>query len=267
MEPEHLIDELMDALDHGSLLQPISEQVAGFDLAAGYALGAKLALRRTERGERIVGRKLGFTNRALWDELGVDAPFWSVVYDSTTIFATGGVARMSLDAMAQPRLEPELVVHFARAPAARADELGLLACIDWVAPAFELVQSHFADWRFRTADAIADFGVHGALVVGSPTEIGVIGDPLQRLAEFTIEVSRDGKAVAVGGGDQVLGSPLRALAYVLEQVEGQAGWHPLEAGDIVTTGTLTGLHGVEPGETWEITTAGIPLESLQVRID
>ena len=46
--------------------------------------------------------------------------------------------------------------------------------------------------------------------------------------------------------------------------------HPLRSlaeFTIVTTGTLTGLHVVELGETWEITTAGIPLERFQMRID
>ncbi len=267
MEPEEIIDELMNALDHGTLVPPISGRVAGFDLAAGYALGARLALRRIERGERVVGRKLGFTNRALWEQLGVDAPFWSFVYDSTVLFANAGDGHVAIDRMAQPRLEPELAVHFASAPPALADAAELLECIDWIAPAIEIVQCHFPDWRFRTQDAIADFGVHGALVVGPPTAIGALEDPLRSLAEFTIVLKRDGEAVAVGSGDRVLGSPLRALAYVLAGVEGQAGWDPLLAGDIVTTGTLTGLHVVEAGETWEITTDGIPLGPFRVRTD
>ena len=266
MNMDSIAAELMDALDHQKLLSPVSDRVAGFDLAAGYDLGARLALRRMERGEQIIGRKLGFTNQRLWDQLGVDAPFWSFVYDSTVTFTNAEVGEVSLDRMTQPRLEPELVLHFASAPPALADEAALLACIDWVAPAFEVVQCHFPDWRFGTPDAVADSGLHGALVVGPPTEIGALDDPLS-LADFSIVLSRDGEVIARGGSAQVLGSPLRALAYVLTRTHDQAGWRPLRAGDIVTTGTLTGLHEVDPGEHWEITTAGIPIERFRLRID
>lgn len=267
MTLEQICDDLMEALEHGTVLPPVSERIAAFGPAMGYELGADLASRRMGRGEHVVGRKLGFTNRALWEQLGVDAPFWAVVYDTTTSFAAGGSGAVSLDGLAQPRLEPELVVHVAKAPPAKAGEAEVLTCIDWVAPAIEIVQCHFPAWEVSLADAIADFGVHGALVVGTPTEIRAIEEPVRSLAEFTIVLSRDGKAVAIGSGDRVLGSPLRALAYVLQQVESQAGWQPLQPGDIVTTGTLTGLHSVEPGETWEIVSAaGLPLEPLRVRI-
>lgn len=261
-----LTTNLMAALDDGSLMQPISEQVDGFELEDGYALGAELVRLRRQRGERTIGRKLGFTNQALWELLGVDAPFWSYVYDTSVSFWDSGVGDVSLADVAQPRLEPELVLHFAVGPPEGADAIDLVGCIDWIAPAFEIVQCHFSNWEFRTPDAIADFGVHGALAVGSPLLLSRLDDPLQRLAEFTIVLTRDGVEVARGGGNRVMGSPVRALSYVMQRAGDQAGWEPIRAGDIVTTGTLTGLHVVEPGERWEIAAAVVPFEPFSVRI-
>ena len=158
------------------------------------------------------------------------------------------------------------MLHFSSAPPASPDEAGLLAHIDWIALAFEIVQCHFPGWAFRTADAIADFGVHGALVVGAPTSIATLHDPIGGLRDFTVELSLDGVVEATGGGMNVLGSPLRALAEVMSSAVDQPGWTPIRAGEIVTTGTLTGLHPLQSGETWQIEAAGIPLERIQLRI-
>ena len=44
-------------------------------------------------------------------------------------------------------------------------------CVEWIAPGFEIVQSHFPDWKFAAADCTAAFGLHGALVVGTPVAV------------------------------------------------------------------------------------------------
>jgi len=71
---------------------------------------------------------------------------------------------------------------------------------------------------------------------------------------------------ARGGGSNVLGSPPRALAEVEAAASGRPGWEPIRAGEIVTTGTLTALHAVRPGETWSIEVAGIDLGGLDLEI-
>jgi 2-oxo-3-hexenedioate decarboxylase len=35
------------------------------------------------RGERVIGRKIGFTNRTIWAEYAVYAPMWGFVFDTT----------------------------------------------------------------------------------------------------------------------------------------------------------------------------------------
>jgi 2-keto-4-pentenoate hydratase len=266
METGVIAAELMEALDHATSLPPVSDRAEGLSVLESYSIGAELVARRRARGERTIGRKLGFTNQALWAMLGVDAPFWAYVYGTTVMFLEVPAGNVSLAGLTQPRLEPELVLHFASAPPAAPDETSLLAHIDWIAPAFEIVQCHFPDWVFRTPDAIADFGVHGLLAVGPPTLIATLDDPVGTLRNFTVVLARDGVTEATGGGANVLGSPLRALAEVMGIAVEHPGWEPVRAGEIVTTGTLTGLHKVRSGETWQVDTAGIPLESIQLRI-
>ena len=73
---------------------------------------------------------------------------------------------MSLAPFVQPRLEPEIMFGFARAPRAGMSEAELAGCIEWVAHGFEIVHTHFDGWRFRHADTVADFALHGRLFVG-----------------------------------------------------------------------------------------------------
>jgi len=266
MDIDAIGSELMDALDRAALLPPITARVADFDLSAAYAMSSELTRRRRARGDRPIGRKLGFTNRATWDLLGVDAPFWGTVYDTTVTFLDAPSGGVAIDHLAQPRLEPEVVLHFGSAPPPNGGEVELLAHVDWIALGYEIVQCHFPEWAFRTADAVADFGVHGALVVGPPCPVAALADPVAALRSFTIALARDGVPEARGGGSNVLGSPPRALAEVEAAASGRPGWEPIRVGEIVTTGTLTALHAVRPGETWSIEVAGIDLGGLDLEI-
>ena len=79
--------------------------------------------------------------------------------------------RQSRDARArtfvQPSIEPKSYSTECAIPV-DADAQAALACVEWIAPGFEIVQSHFPDWKFAAADCTAAFGLHGALVVGAP---------------------------------------------------------------------------------------------------
>ena len=67
-----------------------------FSEADAYAVTAKLRELRMARGEKPVGRKIGFTNRNIWAEYGVFQPIWGDVYDTTVRTsrrATGSTCR------------------------------------------------------------------------------------------------------------------------------------------------------------------------------
>jgi 2-oxo-3-hexenedioate decarboxylase len=127
----------MDALDRRQQVAPFSARVDGFSLPDAYRVAADVRARRVARGERPLGRKIGFTNRTIWAEYDVWAPVWGTVYDSTVQRLAGPGARFSLHRMIDPRIEPEIVFGLARAPEAGMDEAALLGCIDWVAHGYE----------------------------------------------------------------------------------------------------------------------------------
>ncbi len=232
------------------------------DEDGAYAIAGEVHARRVARGEKPVGRKIGFTNRTIWQEYGVSSPIWGHMYDSTVHRSQDGEARLNIGHLIQPRIEPEIQLHFSHTPPVTDDEAAILECIDWIAQGFEIVQCPFADWKFRAVDAIAAFAVHGALVVGTPVAVLDIEDCAAKLRDFTITLSMNDVQQATGGGANVLDSPLLAFAHLAEVLERQSRSAPVQAGEIITTGTLTPLMPVTAGGTWTTTLDGIDLPGI-----
>ncbi len=265
MSVETFARELLDALDAGGTVSSVAARWPGMGWAEGYRLGAELVRLRRARGERTVGRKIGFTNRNIWPQYGATAPIWAHVYDRSVVFAEGSRATISLRGSARPRLEPELGFRLARPlPAGVSDPERILAACEWVAPTFELVDCHFADWKFQPAESVADFALHWRLVVGTPHAIqaGERRELAQRLSDCRVVLKRDAVEVDRGVGANALGHPAGALAHLAGLLAG--GSEPLAAGEIITTGTLTAAMPVRPGERWSSEIEGLPLTGLSL---
>src|SRR5262252_10814060 len=108
MDAQLIAQELLAALDGGKTLPSIIARHPEFDWDEGYAVAAEILRLRRARGERTLGRKIGFTNRNIWPEYGATAPIWAHVYDTTLIHAADNRATVPLSGSVQPRLEPEI---------------------------------------------------------------------------------------------------------------------------------------------------------------
>ncbi|MBM3555119.1 MAG: hydratase [Alphaproteobacteria bacterium] len=206
---------------------------------------------RLARGEIPVGYKVGFTNRTIWARYEVYAPIWGTVWDSTLIVRAD---ETSLARLCQPRLEPEIVFGLAATPSEDPTLDHVFASIDWLAPGFEIVQSHLPDWQFTAADTVADGGLHGRLLVGAKRAardiVGNAQDLDRQLAVAQVELFRDGRVVERGLGHNVLDSPLQALRHFIREIQACPGAPPLRPGDLVTTGTWTDAWPLAPGQAW-----------------
>ena len=257
--------EAFAVLGSGSQITPFSSRMPStFELEDAYRVTAAVKRLRQERGEEPLGRKIGFTNRTIWSEYNVYAPMWGYVYSSTVHELADLGEEFSLAGLAEPRIEPEVMFRLATAPTPDMDERALLACIDAVAHGFEIVQCPFPDWEFRLPDVIAAYAVHGALVIGTPVAVSKIDECAAKLRSFTITLARNGEQVAAGGGEQVLGSPLLAFAHLAEVLARASRFPPVQAGEVVTTGTLTNLFPVTAGETLSTALEGIELPAMSV---
>lgn len=242
-------------------------QGCGLELQQAYALALAVRQLRLARGEHPRGFKVGFTNRNIWPRYQVFAPIWGTVYDTTVSFCDGA-GDVSLVDTCQPRLEPECVFGMAATPPARPTAQALLACVEWIAPGFEIVQSHMPGWKFAAADTVADGALHARLLVGPRLPVAALGAELpaltQRLAAAQVVLRQGEREVERGVGANVLDGPVQALLNFLQALRDCPGAPDLQPGDVVTTGTWTDAWPVTPGEVWRAEFEP-PLLPLQIR--
>ena len=245
--------------------QPLPSTNPDFGLAESYQVAHGLRQAQTERGKKLVGRKIGISNRAAWDKLGLDDVVWGYVYSDTVFEAEDNRYTLSLDGLHAPKLEPEIVFGLNSAlPTGTRDPLELLQAVEWLALGFEIVQNPYPDWQFKPADLVATFGFHGALVIGRKVRLS--GQSLSRLAgtlaETVATLYKDDIVVAEGGGKNVVDSPAVALGHLADLIANDPDAAPLQANEFVTTGTLTSAPAVSAGETYRVEVTGLDLPPL-----
>ena len=141
----------------------------------------------------------------------------------------------------------------------------LVDAIDWVAHGYEIVRSSYPDWKFQAADAVADSAFHAWLLVGPALPIADLGnEPVTTLGLFSLDLSRNGQHVETGQGADVLGNPLSALRELVRILDESDDAEQLQAGEIVTTGTITAAHSIAAGERWQSELDEISLPGLTV---
>jgi 2-keto-4-pentenoate hydratase len=235
-----IADVLWDARRECTTVVPPSARFATFDLADGYAVGAQLQARRLDAGDRRAGLKVGFTNMAVWTKFGLAEPICAAVYDSTVRHVSAADREISVDTsrLVVPAIEPEIVLGIG--------EHGP----DWWALGFEIVHCHYKDWHMTPADALADGGLHGALVIGR--RIPFVRERHALGAPFEIELLRNGVHYEGATTDAVLGGPLHVLDRANEICARTPELAALQPGDVVTTGSLTSAPRIAPGERWTV---------------
>src|SRR5262249_46552538 len=158
-------------------------------------VAAEIVSVRRQRGEKTIGRKIGFTNRNIWPQYSATAPIWAHVYDGTVQYATSDRAVVSLQGSVQPRLEPAIAFKLNAALPLGDDPARLLAAVEWMAPSFEIVDCHFADWKFSPSESAADFSFHWRLILGTPCPIHTAQIPtlVAQLHDCRVVLSRNGE--------------------------------------------------------------------------
>jgi 2-oxo-3-hexenedioate decarboxylase len=266
MNLQDIAKEVIAVLGTGHQLAPFSKAYPDFGLKEAYQVTAAVRAEREARGERPIGRKIGFTNRTIWAEYGVHAPIWGYVYEGTVCNLTSDPLEVSLKGLAEPRIEPEIMFGLAAPPEPGMDEEAIIHCIDWIAHGFEIVQSIFPNWSFQAPDTVAAYGLHGRLFVGPRHSAAPRCDKWPReLSVFEIDLFRNGVHIDHGAAAHVLDGPLFALRHLAETLGRDPKSPPLAAGEIVATGTLTRAFPVTAGEEWSTRLTGIPLEDARIR--
>ncbi|MFI2646065.1 2-keto-4-pentenoate hydratase [Micromonospora fulviviridis] len=196
-----IAEKLGAAADTATAIPQLAAET-GLDVDAAYAVQAALLQRRLDRGERLVGLKMGLTSKAKMAQVGVDEVIWGRLTDVMRV-PDGGTVDVAH--FIHPRVEPEVAFLLDRLPEPGEPVGAFSEAVRAVAPAIELIDSRYANFTFSLPDVVADNTSAAAFVVGpwSP-----VPDGLENLGVL-LEI--DGRVAQVGSTAAILGDPRRAL--------------------------------------------------------
>ncbi|KRB48857.1 MAG: fumarylacetoacetate hydrolase family protein [Pseudomonadota bacterium] len=228
-----IVDE---AARRGVAVAQLTDMYPALSIETAYAVQAEAIGRRLQRGERRIGVKMGLTSRAKMQQVGVDEVIWGVLTDAM-ILDDG--ESLDLDGMIHPRVEPEIAFLLKKPFTGEASAQWAADAVEAVAPALEIIDSRYQDFKFRVADVVADNSSAAGVVIGPWRK------PDLDIANLGMILSFDGRPVQVGSSAAILGHPLRALLAAARLTERYG--EGLKAGDIVLAGASTAAEPLRPG--------------------
>lgn len=207
------------------------------DLATAYAIQDEALRLRQERGETLIGVKLGLTSRAKQQRMGVEEPLLAWLTDAMVLPAGAPMPQLI-----HPRAEPELVfVLGERLAGPGVTAATALAAVSQVYGGIEIIDSRYRDYRFTLPDVVADNGSSALFGLGS---VGHSPSSLDLSLEAAL-LEVDGHIVDTATGAAVQGHPAEALALAANSLAARG--LALEPGWLVLTGGMTDAVELRPG--------------------
>ena len=246
---EEFAEELYRALRERRTVPPLIARDPSLTIDDAYAISLAALHRRRADGERVVGKKIGVTSKAVQDMLGVHQPDFGFLTDRMWV-----VGDIGLDAnkLIQPRAEAEIAFILRSAlsgPGINAADV--IDATESIAPCFEIVDSRIDKWKIGIVDTVADNASCGVFVLGEAR-----ADPrLFDLPSLHVTVTKNGAPLSEGYGSAVQGSPAEAAAWLANTL----GTHgvTLDAGDVILSGSLVPLAPAKAGDVFEMHLHGV----------
>lgn len=234
-------------------IPPITESDGITDVDTAYAIQTHWTDMRLGRGEKIIGRKIGLTSKAIQTQLGVNEPDYGNLWQSSFYAANNGKVKIPASDFLQPRIEGEIAFLIGKPlPGPEITIEQVLEATDACALGIEIVASRIADWKIKLVDTIADNASYGGFTLG-PWDMRMKNTDLGALA---MTIHHNGEMAAEGLGSAALGHPARSTAWLANKLLDFGV--SLEPGDIVISGGITKMLPVKAGDQFRFTLTGQP---------
>ena len=238
-----LAAELVTAMRSRTTVAPLSQRHPELTIEDAYAVSLAFLAQRVELGERVVGKKIGATSKAVQDMLGVHQPDFGFLTNAMQV-----VGDIETSELIAPRAEAEIAFILKddlKGPGVTEDDV--VAATAHIAPCFEIVDSRIADWRIGIVDTVADNASCGVFILGDAR----LDPRLLDLPRLHVVVHKNGEYLSQGTGEAVQGNPAAAVAWLANTLGGFGV--TLEAGDVILSGSLVPLAPAVAGDRFDMT--------------
>lgn len=221
-------------------IEPITSLYQDLTEADAYRIQAAVVRTKVERGDRVIGKKVGATSRTIQDVLGIDEPIYGSLFEGDRV-ANGEAIYLSR--LIHPRIECEMAFLLGEdlvGPGITVTDV--LAATQAVIASLEINDPRTREWKIGSREAIADNGVTARFVLGE-RRLPVEG---LDLPDTTVVLKKNEAAVASATGAAVLGDPARAVAWLVNKLAEHR--QSLKAGEIVLPGSMTPIYPVGAGD-------------------
>ena len=209
------------------------------DVSQGYELQNAVAKLRFQRGERLIGYKVGCTSSAIQEQLKITHRVRGFLFDTEHYESGVALSRQSFDNLA---IEGELAIELSREP--REEDFtvhSLPACIARVFPVIELHNHVMRGQQASAGELIANNAIHAGFVSGGG------GLPSNCFSETMFDearlvIFRDNQLLDQCEGRLLLETIRSSLKWLWEELFRRGD--RLHAGQIVLTGSVPNLFPV-----------------------
>jgi 2-keto-4-pentenoate hydratase len=230
---------------------------AGLSPERAYALQGEVARLREERGEWVIGYKVGCTSRAIRDQLGISEPIFGRVFDTGCVPSGSRLAHARFAGLA---IEGELAIRLSRdLPRGPLSDEEYLDAIGSVFPVIELHHYILPGHGHPAAALIASGGMHAGFVLPEQETTCAGRVP----AVDGLDVLIDDRLVGTTREPWTMDGPVTTLRWLASRL---AGWGlPLRRGQVILTGSALPLFPAGPGR--RVVAEARPLGISSVTID
>ncbi len=249
---EKLAKQLREAYATRTACSPLRDIIGLEDLETAYKIQAINNDLLIKNGARITGRKIGLTSKVVQKQLGVDQPDFGLLLDTMEVLNNDSI---SMSELMQPKVEAEIAFVMAKdLPNHTVSIVDIINSIDYALVAIEIVGSRIENWNIKITDTIADNASASHYVLGhTPVKLSDfdVVNCAMKMEKFT----DNWEEVSSGNGAACLGSPLNAMLWLANKMA-ELGT-PLKAGEVILSGALGKMAGVEAGQTFRASIEGL----------
>ncbi|NND95029.1 MAG: 4-oxalocrotonate decarboxylase [Flavobacteriales bacterium] len=236
MNIKHLAKKVDNAAANASPIAQLTK-ANDFSIDDAYAIQRASIERRLSRGEEFIGVKMGFTSKAKMEQMGVHDLIFGVLTSEMSIDNGGQVA---FSKFIHPRAEPEIAFRISETIDSELSLQSLSGHVDGIAPAIEIIDSRYENFKFNLEDVLADNCSSSGLVIGDWSRPEIDVDDLK------MELVINGQVRQLGNSRAILEDPWAALQHAT-RLASKYGW-TIPKGSIVLAGAATPAEFLAKGD-------------------